>query len=275
MSVKRNIRFAIAAAVYIILLILLSSYDLSFSETMTAHASELFIQLGRRIGPLPVVLIPAFCVHALNQFSKPRWYVDVLCFLLCFIAGWIVVIPHDSPVIEGCFTLLLAVLFYCLVIRIPLPQDSEETRILLMIGILTPLSGTLLVQLIKHVWSRPRYLAILQEGAKFQSWLTISGFRNDGDLYRSFPSAHTFSAACSLMTVLLPELYPKRSWNRTLLLLLFLTFTVLVAFSRIMAGKHFISDVMAGAGIFLFIFLLLLFRKERDLAQKESQNPAN
>ncbi|MBR3363285.1 MAG: phosphatase PAP2 family protein, partial [Solobacterium sp.] len=46
-----------------------------------------------------------------------------------------------------------------------------------------------------------------------------------------------------------------------------LIFTVFVAVSRIMGGMHFLSDVMAGAGIFAIVFISLLYRNSRHTQQ--------
>lgn len=267
LSVQKKLWFAAAAAAYIVLFLWLSVYDLPFSDFLTAHASEWFFQLGRRAGQLPALLVPAFCIHALGRFQKRKWYTEIICFLLCFAAALTIVIPHDNYAIEGCITLATAIAIFLILIRIPLPEDTPFSRRLLWIGILTPLIGIVIVEVIKYVWNRPRYLAILQEGAKFQNWWTVNGFAIKSDLYHSFPSAHTFDAACSFLIVLLPELYEKYPRNSSLLFICPLVFTVFVAASRIMGGMHFISDVMAGAGIFAIIFVILLFLNSRHTQQ--------
>ena len=267
LSVQKKLWFAAAAAAYTVLFLWLSVYDLPFSDFLTAHASEWFFQLGRRIGQLPAPLIPAFCIHALSSFNTRKWYIEIICFLLCFIAAWTIVIPHDSFFVEGCVTLAAAIVIFLILIRIPLPKDTPSSRRLLWIGIMTPLIGIVIVEVIKYVWNRPRYLAILQEGAQFQNWRTINGFAIKSDLYHSFPSAHTFDAACSFLIVLLPELYEEYPWNSSLLFAGPLVFTVFVAVSRIMGGMHFISDVMAGAAIFAIVFISLLYRNSRHAKQ--------
>ena len=267
LSVQKKLWFAAAAAAYIVLFLWLSVYDLPFSEFLTEHASKLFFQLGRRAGQLPALLVPAFCIHALGRFQKRKWYTEIICFLLCFAAALTIVIPHDNYAIEGCITLAAAIAIFLFLIRIPLPEDTPSSRRLLWIGILTPLIGIVIVEVIKYVWNRPRYLAILLEGAAFQNWRTINGFAIKSDLYHSFPSAHTFDAACSFLIVLLPELYEKYPRNSSLLFICPLVFTVFVAASRIMGGMHFLSDVMAGAGIFAIIFVILLFLNSRHVQQ--------
>lgn len=270
LSVQKKLWFAAAAAAYTVLFLWLSVYDLPFSDFLTGHASEWFFQLGRRIGQLPAPLIPAFCIHALSSFHNRKWDMEIVCFLLCFIAAWTIAIPDDNYVIAGCITLAAAIVIFLILIHLSLPKDTPVHRSILWIGILTPLIGIVIVEVIKYVWNRPRYLAILQEGAQFQNWWMINGFAIKSDLYHSFPSAHTYDAACSFLIVLLPELYEEYSWNSSLLFICPLIFTVFVAASRIMGGMHFISDVMAGAAVFAIVFVSLLYRNSRHV-QRDSQ----
>lgn len=270
---KRNLKYLLAIVIYFVLLVVLSRYDLQFSQFMTARSSELFIQVGRRIGPPPVVLIPAFCVYALDMFHGSKWYFKAICFVLCVTGGWLIVIPQDSPtIVNFVMTLVLGIIFYNIVIRLPLPKDNIQNRAILMVGLMTPFIGMIVVEVLKFFWCRPRYLAIIQEGAQYQDMWTISGFGKHNDLYHSFPSAHTFGAACSIMITQLPELYKERRWNRILLYVVPIAFTIFVALSRIMAGKHFISDVMVGAGVFVVVFLVLRNIKYTKLVSKTNVN---
>ncbi|HSE57988.1 MAG TPA: phosphatase PAP2 family protein [Nitrospiraceae bacterium] len=88
----------------------------------------------------------------------------------------------------------------------------------------------LLVTLIKHVVGRPR--PKFNHAGGFQLWPSIdNGFD-------SFPSGH--AAASFAVAAVLARRYPSARW-------LWYGAAAFVAFSRILRGSHFVTDVMAGA----------------------------
>lgn len=101
-----------------------------------------------------------------------------------------------------------------------------------------------LTSLLKWLWGRPRYVQILAGKAAFASpfeWQTGSGFV-------SFPSGHVATAL-----VVLPIAYVLwEGGRRRAGLVLFLVaslYTLLVAYGRMQAGAHFLSDVTASFGL--------------------------
>ncbi len=265
MKSKRSLSFFAAVIVYLLMLSALSIYDLSFSENMTASASDLFVQFGARVGPMPMFLISAWILNCLFLYRDKKSGANMAVFLLCGGAAYILACPDPGRIPD----LLLAAacwsgLFF-LVRKLPCPEQSERVIRFLRMGLLVIVLGFVIVQICKFTWGRPRYLAIIQEGAEFQEWLKIQGFAVRDDLYRSFPSGHTYCAACSFLTVLIPDLFPECSVKRWELGLGAFCFTMIIALSRIAAGKHFISDVMAGGGIFLVVFGITLAIEWRKL----------
>ncbi|MBR2795228.1 MAG: phosphatase PAP2 family protein [Solobacterium sp.] len=251
--------YSLLMAVYLILLVVLSAYDLSFSVEMTKNASGLFVEAGRRIGPLPALLCPCYGVLGLGNNPRQKKISQLIGAALCGGAAYSLSIPSTKEPLSFLLFVLYALLLIYLMSRLPLPEDSRKTRTILWIGIGTVLIGFLLVQIMKFSWGRPRYLAIVQEGAEFREWMAIQGFAFRSDLYRSFPSAHAFCASVSFLLAFLPDLFENMKIRRGTWIVTAAVFTAVISFSRIVGGKHFISDVMAGAGLFLLLLLIAVF----------------
>ncbi len=81
------------------------------------------------------------------------------------------------------------------------------------------------------------------------------------DMFKSFPSGHTFAAGMSYLAICLPDFIKK--WDnvvgRFLCWTLPILFTGIVAVSRIMVGAHYFSDVLFGGTI---VFLGVIIARE-------------
>lgn len=131
---------------------------------------------------------------------------------------------------DGLFTLLLFVLL--LLAR----QLLQAVHLLLAY-----VYSGLLVQLIKHVTHMPRPKVFLHANQYDQF---IEGISRGG--WSSFPSGHT-TTAFAVATVL--ALYANNKWWRTF----YLMAAILVGYSRIYLGHHFLEDVLAGSIMGVFI----------------------
>lgn len=145
------------------------------------------------------------------------------------------------------------------------------------------LSNALINLLVKDIMCRPRYRSmwILDNFNLYKSWYQKSDmpaydnptysalanfFAKDGakavshfkDGFKSFPSGHTNAAASMYLLLCLPKLlkkYDNIKW-KTILLIVSVGFTGLVAVSRIVCGAHFFSDVLVG-GTTMFLCVML------------------
>lgn len=80
--------------------------------------------------------------------------------------------------------------------------------------------------------------------------------------FKSFPSGHTANAAVLMTLTAFGALNPKLRDKTSLLLWVGFAFALVVAFSRIVAGAHFLSDTVVGlsitfiamAAVYQFIF---------------------
>lgn len=148
-------------------------------------------------------------------------------------------------------------------------EDKEYMIRIAIIIIFVMLAQSLFIKLIKNVNCRPRYRNL--SGSDFRGWWVFTPFEYSDDLHKSWPSGHTATAACTILAPLLSRVLKFKFKNCSLLLLLFSYFyTIVIAFSRIYYGAHYLSDVSFGALITLLFSLLAMFVVERVYIHKKN-----
>lgn len=138
---------------------------------------------------------------------------------------------------------------------------GADKRMILRVAaafLLVVLADLLIINLIKIPWGRPRMRLIAADArAQFQPWwkpgtalrntLTAAGVA--AEEFKSFPSGHTANASALMLLSLLPLLRPALARGQTALFLTGFAWTLLVAFSRILMGAHFITDTAIGFAV--------------------------
>jgi len=157
-------------------------------------------------------------------------------------------------------------------------EHPENLVFITLFALLTMGFACGFVNIIKPLFHRPRFRWMLDRGNNFGEfhnwWEPLDSQSYDAYLssaianglgkeeFKSFPSGHVASCACGLITIAyLPLLFPKLQKHQTWMFLAFLSFTVLLAFTRILVGAHFLSDVGMGlliASVFGFVLDLLM-----------------
>ncbi len=113
-------------------------------------------------------------------------------------------------------------------------------------------SSMISVNVIKSIWARPRMRSIT-DVSEFKHWYEISGWSNDNEL-KSFPSGHTANAWVALAYVIFIP-YIKNIKARTWIIIASVWGSC-VALARVIQGAHFLSDVLVGSYITIFLFIL-------------------
>lgn len=137
------------------------------------------------------------------------------------------------------------------------------------IAIVCTVAFYLIVHFVKSPIGRVRYRTMnyLNNFDLYTPWYVINGKRNMLDLVatdaietkydfvsdacKSFPSGHTFSAGMVYTLLALPYLNEKFATKRARFALWAscITYTGIVAISRIVAGAHYMSDVLVGGSL--------------------------
>lgn len=280
----KNIERIIVAAICIIGILFGSFFDLKIAEKIYNPYSgfgAFFETYGESIAyariPLGGVLI--FKGTFKNQ---KRWMkflgigILVLSLLVCiyFLADSFTYKHNDygmrletipAYIIASIITLTFTAIFFAII------NDSNSTY-LVQIGaivLISMLLQFLIMSFLKVLACRPRYRFLVDsnlntDGVVFHSWwqFNFHGFKSLGDSFKSWPSGHSATAA---QLLLLPLIYPVLKWQwkrgRSLLFVLALVRTLVIAFSRRVYGAHFLSDVSFG----VFVGALTAFLTNRTM----------
>ena len=135
--------------------------------------------------------------------------------------------------------------------------------VIIIVTLLIALLG--LIPTLKDIMHRPRFRLIEATGAEFHNWWQpcknykelIELYNTASDNFKSYPSGHTAEASILLVTTtFLPLAGEKFKKYQKPLFIISCVLIVIVAFARILAAAHFLSDVSTGATIMIALLLI-------------------
>lgn len=146
-------------------------------------------------------------------------------------------------------TALLTVCFITVPERLKKPLFAAA-----VIGVAVMTVQLVTVDVMKNLWGRIRFRDLLSENGfdGFTSWLTVNGKNGN----KSFPSGHTAGAGMFYLVMLFPFIDEKFEKHRALCFWIPFVYTSAVAFTRLVMGAHYLSDVAAG-GVIAFSCVLI------------------
>ena len=159
--------------------------------------------------------------------------------------------------------------------------------VMTVIFVLALLPTGFVVKLIIH---RPRYRYCVREGVTdFYNWwqtckeykeiidkkLVIDGFLIDKEEFKSFPSGHSGTAAIMMMFLPYTSLFFNRMKGKeTLMFYLGFAWTLLMMFSRMLVGAHFLTDTCMGAMVIMVVFFVVhVFATSKGWIYKDQYQP--
>ena len=141
---------------------------------------------------------------------------------------------------------------------IKMDEKTKRTLIILALaGVAVWGAQTLIIEGTKFLWGRVRFRDLLAAGSydAFTSWLHPNGINGN----KSFPSGHTASAGCCYLLMMLPFISEKLRNKKALLFLGAFIYTGTVAFTRLVMGAHYLSDVTFG-GLVSFTCVIIAIK---------------
>ena len=159
--------------------------------------------------------------------------------------------------------------------------------VIFVVGLLPP---GLIIKLIIH---RPRYRYLVRCGTlEFHNWWEsckdykdyfgrmVEGFIIDKEEFKSFPSGHSGTAAMMMMFLPYASMFfNKLKGKEVMMFYIGFAWTLLMAFSRILCGAHYLTDVCMGSLIIVVVFFSvhivagkkgwIFFGEEKDAKPQE------
>lgn len=130
-------------------------------------------------------------------------------------------------------------------------QKLKTYRLVFMLAIMTSAIGNPIVDpILKDIFARPRPPVAHLD---LNSLYYVSGF--------SIPSGHAFQSFAITLPVIICFLTNdaifKRNLKKILLALILLIYAITLAFSRVIAGVHYLSDILFGIGFAIILMVIL------------------
>lgn len=122
-------------------------------------------------------------------------------------------------------------------------------------GLAFCVAENLLINPLKLLWSRMRFddMAAAGDFSAFSPWYRFGPVRGN----TSFPSGHTGAACGILLLLLLPPLFERMKKRAFPLTCLCAAYIGCTGFSRMVMGRHYLSDTVAASLIATGLFLLM------------------
>ena len=290
---KMRLPLIITLGLFIILLILGSFLDLKISNAIASSTNN----FGLAISILaPTVGFGGMCIlgggfiaFAIKGDYKTLYKVCFIILAIALYAGSIVFAGGEYFGLNGFYKALPEWAGY-LICALPLLGfeclgyflfKDNQNKNLWIVFIILIIAGAIALggfcTVFKSIFHRPRYRILSQYEIEFHSWWQrcknykelMANYNIDKENFKSFPSGHTTEIAMLLLPLIALPLANKK-YEKIQLPLFFVTFglILLVGFSRILCGAHFLSDVSMGA---LLMVLFTLIANEIIIRNKKLQ----
>ena len=136
-------------------------------------------------------------------------------------------------------------------------EDKKKRLLLVLIfgSIVSVISTLLTANVLKFIWSRPRYYEMAASGsfAAYTPWFKINGMNVSSfkDIFtshgmHSFPSSHVCAATNLFIFCAVVEVFPGDAGRERRIAFISALYVFIMAYSRIVVGAHFLSDVTGG-----------------------------
>lgn len=265
MKKTRNLIPIISSFIILILLsFIFGKYDLQiflkYGNIQSSFGLTMEI-LGELVAPLLFTLSGSimFIHYKSIKDTNIRNYKKFITFsLICIIVGllysaFVLTTRGLNIFVSICFIIFIGV-FYAIMFSIFKKIDSDKLNFIFKIAITTIiycLAVLVVINIFKIFWGRVRPRHLVNDLTKFSPFYLPQGINGN----RSFPSGHTSNATILyVITMFAPVL--KRKLSKILIYSFPVLWIIIMAYSRVICGAHFASDVLYGATISIITFYI-------------------
>ena len=299
--------FNIVIGILLVGIVLGSFFDLQINQALFSK-NNLFGLLMASFGTYPCYAGFAFIGGGLLATTWKRndlpWFAKIIAYVLSalgYVLG-VILCAKDFPSINGFNNDALkipsyigcAVLFagvYYLAFRVCSKGDKKALWSALLVMPVVVIVGLLPVGwVVKQIIHRPRYRFFVREGVTdfYNWWQSCTGYKDfikgdtviDGitmtkEEFKSFPSGHSGTAAVMMMFLPYYSMFFKKlKGKETLLFYIGFAWTLLMMFSRMLVGAHFLSDTCTGSLIVMVVFYVVhVFSYSKGWVFKKEEEP--
>lgn len=247
-------------------------FDYQISETLY-NRNSWFGKILAGYGQYPTAIGMSFCGTLIIYVTKRRISLKtILSYLggvVLLVNGVFMAIFDPLQYIEE-LPMILNVLIVILVIGgtnfylIKFVKGKERHEIIRFIkfALFVIVGQLILINVIKMAWGRPRMRMIVDtKDATFQPWYIMGRAMKDklvalgvaNEEFKSFPSGHVACAVTAVVFSTIPLIAGQKRPGSKILFISGFIFALIVAYSRIIVGAHFLTDVTMGLAIGCFI----------------------
>ncbi len=255
--------------VFFLLCIIATIYDLRISQTLTQFPMQYYVAFGARVGGATALFVLAYCFGGFAKCQTVKWRETlgrIFSAGSLVVAAYMTVKPNLTNILQD--ILLIAAMIGYFIICNFLVKRVDGTTVdekIFIKGILFVIVSTVVVNILKCIWARPRFYSLIDAESEFVPWYLLHPFVLLDDTLKSFPSGHTTSASAILFFQMLPDIDSSCKKHEKLIHVMTILWIIVTASSRVFGGYHFLSDTLAGFGITYMLFQLIVVRKSKDI----------
>jgi membrane-associated phospholipid phosphatase len=259
-----KIYISILFLVWTLLAILFGIYDLEISKNLVNQNSG-WPQLLEDYGMIPGLFVILSGIYIYYSFIKTKsdvWsYVQKIVFFLVssglifhFFDQLLGSIATNHLIIFLIISFSISIIIFIVIHFKRQVQNAIAISYAKVVVAVALFGYVICIQVVKYFWGRVRLRELDAAFSQFTPWYLPQGLTG----FDSFPSGH--AAMGWILLPLLILLANKKQWVKYSVFILIFMWGVVLAFSRVVIGAHYASDVLFGS-FFIIITSLYFSRK--------------